>query len=169
MSKSSEIALDAALDEALQRNAGFVSWLLSQTKFAGLQARYHWSRADNPWGTIAVTLTDPLSGESSTSRRESETDVLVVFATNDGFRFALHIENKLASGSFTPEQPEMYPIRAEQWKGLARYENYQDWETVLVAPRAFYERNKEKADMFNRYISHESIAEFIPEFGAPST
>lgn len=169
MSKSSESALDVALDQALRTNPTFVSWLLSQTKFAHLSARYHWSRADNPWGTIAVTVTDPHSGQSSTERRESETDVLAVFATDDGYRFALHIENKLASGAFTPNQPEMYPIRAEKWKGLARYENYQDFETILVAPRAFYERNKEKAGLFHRYISHESIAAFIPEFRASGT
>lgn len=169
MNKNSESMLDIALDEALRTNAAFVAWLLSQTKFAHLQACYHWSRADNPWGTITITVTEPHTGKSSTVRRESETDVLVVFITNDGYRFALHIENKLASGSFTPGQPEMYPIRAEQWKGLARYENYQDFETVLVAPRAFYERNKEKVDLFDRYISHESIAEFIPEFAVPSS
>ena len=169
MNKSSESVLDVALDEALRTNAAFVAWLLNQTKFAHLQARYHWSRADNPWGTITINVTDPHTGKSSIVRRESETDVLVVFITEDGCRFALHIENKLASGSFTSGQPEMYPIRAEQWKGLARYENYQDFETILVAPLAFYERNKEKADLFDRYISHESIAEFIPEFAAFST
>ena len=94
-------------------------------------------------------------------------DVLAVFetTTEPKCRFALHIENKLATGNFTQLQPELYAARAAAWSGKPKYQNYESWETVLVAPRSFYERFRNDASKFNRFIAHEELADFIDEFG----
>jgi hypothetical protein len=96
---------------------------------------------------------------------EGETDVLVVFET-DAQRFALHIENKRLTGRFTPKQPELYRERARAWANQGKYGNYDAWETVLVAPQAFYNRFRIEADKFGCFIAHEEIAKQIPLFGA---
>ena len=91
-----------------------------------------------------------------------------MFETQTHKRIALHIENKLASGSFTPFQPEIYAARAAQWKGNPKYQSYEDWETVLIAPRSFYARYIDDAKKFGRFIAHEDIANYIPVFGGIS-
>ncbi|MFC4526234.1 hypothetical protein ISN76_19590 [Dyella halodurans] len=164
MSRASEKQLDAALDAELKSNPGFADWFVSRTKFAGLGATYLWSRSNHPWGSVAHATVDEATGQTVTSIKESETDVLVVFETPDGMRFALHIENKTAAGSFEPLQPELYAPRARQWMGNPKYRSYTDYETVLVAPKVFYARNEAACGFFDRYVSHEEIGLFIPLF-----
>lgn len=159
-----EKSLDQAIDDTFKSNPDFVKWFLCRTKFAGVQASYFWSRSNNPWGRIKIQIPNEATGEMETIIRESETDVLVVFESDAGRRFAVHIENKLSTGSFTPYQVEMYPIRAEKWQGDSRYRNYQDWDTVLIAPVHFVDRNKADCKKFGQIVTHEELAEFIPEF-----
>lgn len=159
-----EKSLDRAIEDMFKSNPGFVQWFLSRTKFAGVEARYLWSRSNNPWGRIKIQVPNEATGELETILRESETDVLVVFESDPGRRFAVHIENKLSTGSFTPYQVEMYPIRAEKWRGDSRYQNYQDWDTVLIAPVQFVDLNKADCLKFGQIVTHEELAEFIPEF-----
>jgi hypothetical protein len=109
----------------------------------------------------SVPINNSETGELETVIKEGETDVLVVFETQTHKRIALHIENKLASGSFTPFQPEIYAARAAQWKGNPDYQSYEDWETVLIAPRSFYARYIDDAKKFGRFIAHEDIANYI--------
>lgn len=112
-----------------------------------------------------MRVRDNESGGSREESREGETDVLVVFEDSlSGKRFALHIENKTATGAFTPLQPEMYRVRAEAWLGKSNYGSYEDFETMLVAPQAFYDRNAEGSSLFDRFVPHEEIAEFVREF-----
>jgi hypothetical protein len=165
MSAPTEKQLDAALDVALKERPEFAQWFLSKTKFSGRNAKYHWSRSDHPWGTINYTFTNPDTGASETVRKECETDVLAVFHTHDGEAVALHIENKIGSGKFTALQPELYGPRAEQWKSNPKFQSYTDFQTVLVAPNQFRERNQTQAEIFDCFISHEEIAQFIPLFG----
>lgn len=127
-------------------------------------AIYLWSRSNHPWGRVSRTTQDPITGESVTIIKEGETDVLVVFTTTNGQRFALHIENKVSFGKFMPDQPELYAVRAHQWMGNPKYQSYTDFETVLVAPKMFYQRNESACRLFHRYIPHEDIAQFIPLF-----
>ena len=164
MSKVSEKQLDLALDDAFQHNPVFSTWFVDQTKFAGTGATYLWSRSNHPWSRVTHTTLDPITGESVTTIKEGETDVLVVFTAVNGLRFALHIENKVSIGKFMPEQPELYAVRARQWLGNPKYESYTDFETVLVTPKAFYHRNEQACRVFDRYIPHEDIAQFIPLF-----
>jgi hypothetical protein len=113
-------------------------------------------------------LTDSGTGRVETTIKESETDVLVVFETSNGERFALHIENKVESGKFTPHQAQLYSQRARHWIDNPKYGNYRDFETILIAPRTFYERHEAVVnEYFNRFVAHEDIAAFIPLFGGP--
>ena len=164
MSRPTEKQLDAALEESFKSDPDFTRWFLSKTKFSGIPATYFWSRSDHPWGTIDYTITNPETGTEETSRKECETDVLVVFETEQGDRIALHIENKIGTGKFTALQPELYRPRAEQWKNNPKYQNYTDFDTVLVAPKQFQERNEAQAALFGSFIAHEEIAEFISAF-----
>jgi hypothetical protein len=150
-----EEQLDARLHAYLESSQEFLTWFLGRTKFAGRRIRILLLRSDNPWY------------QSKRTRKQPETDILLVLEdldTND--RFALHIENKLANGKFGEDQPELYHERAEDWRGVAKWGSYADYEVVLVAPQCFFERNREKAELFHRFIPHEDIALFVPEFGA---
>jgi len=164
VTKPTEKDLDLALEGAFKGNAAFTEWFLDKTKFQGQLASYLWSRSDNPWGRFEFPELNLKTGTHEIVFKEGETDVLVVFQTLDEKRFALHIENKLASGHFTPSQPELYAARAAFWQGKPQYRSYQEWETVLVAPNAFFQRCKTEATKFHRFVSHEEIAAHIPLF-----
>jgi hypothetical protein len=58
----------------------------------------------------------------------------------------------------------MYPQRAEHWKNDEKRGSYADFDTVLLAPLVFKERNAGQAALFGCFISHEEISAFIPEF-----
>ena len=114
---------------------------------------------------VVLTIHNTLDDESRAVGAECETDILAVYETSDGRRLALHIENKLASVSFTRNQPELYQARKEQWKLRPKLGNYTHAACVLLAPALFFERNRERAALFDAYISHEEIAAHVPEFG----
>ena len=166
MNKRTEKALDKAIEDAFKTSHEFANWFLSKTKFADKAASYLWSRSDNPWGRIPLTIRNPKSDAVEEIIRESETDILVVFQTNDFIRFALHIENKLAGGKFTPLQPELYAERAKLWLQNPKYKEYTDYETVLLAPIHFHEKWIHESKKFGCYISHEDIAKHVPAFQA---
>jgi hypothetical protein len=113
---------------------------------------------------VFLTVQHAAPGTLESQRRECETDILVVYETSDGRRLALHIENKLANGSFTKDQPELYRARKDQWKGRENLGNYSEAMTVLIAPQRFYDRHRPEVDKFDAYISHEAIAEHIDRF-----
>ena len=161
---SSEKALDRALGIALGGSEAFLRWFLSRTSFADEVVERVLVRSDWPWGKVEVRLWNAASQSYETTSREGETDLLIVLQSQRRGRFALHIENKLSSGKFTDLQPELYRARAAAWARNSRYGDYEEWETILVAPISFYERNQYEARKFNRFVSHEEIAMHIPEF-----
>jgi len=156
--------LDRALEAALENDLAFGAWFLRQTRFQAVNARRVWSRSDNPWCRVTLPLANNQTGDIELVAREGETDVLVVFETQDGRRLGVHVENKLATGSFTPFQPEVYAARAQTWKRNPNYGNYDEWETVLLAPLAFYRRYTSEARKFGAFIAHESVAAYLPDF-----
>ena len=164
----SEAVLDEALARALYYEPTIAAWFLAQTQFSSEVASCVFCRCDNPWSSVLLAVPNAVSGEVETLVRECETDILAVFDPCDGRRLALHIENKLARGSFTDHQPELYRARKNQWKGRDKLGAYTDATTVLIAPKEFYERFRDRAAIFDSYISHEDIARYIPEFSAPS-
>ena len=163
--KLTEAQLDIALAEALFDDGKFSQWFLKQTRFAGESARCVFCRADNPWSDVKLEVPNPVSGELESLSKECESDVLAVYQTTDDRRLALHVENKIAGGSFTPHQPELYQQRLQQWKNRSRLGNYSDATSVLVAPQSFYERYSEDAKKFECYISHEVLAFHLSIFG----
>lgn len=164
MPAPTEKELDLVLASELENNAAFLEWFISHTKFFDRGARYSNCRTNHPWGTHPFPITDPVTGATETTMRQSETDVLLVLSTQDGRLLGVHIENKIGVGKFTARQPEMYPHRAAHWLGNAKYGNYSEFDTVLLAPRAFRERNESQAGNFGCFIAHEDVAQFIPMF-----
>lgn len=154
--KPTEKMLDKAFENKIKSSEAFASWFLNKTKFSNRPCSLAFSRSNNPWYT----------GIWKGKKRDSETGVLLVFEDRTAKEhFAIHIENKIGS-RFTEDQPEIYHQRASDWINRPKYKNYQDFEVVLIAPRAYYESNLEKAKIFHHYVSHEEISRFIPEFGA---
>jgi hypothetical protein len=95
-----------------------------------------------------------------------ETDIFLVFEIVDsGKRFALLIGNKKGNGRFKPGQAEAYKPRGASRLNDRSYLNYSDFETVLIAPTSVRLREREKLNLFGRYIAFEDIAAFVPEFG----
>ena len=153
MIRVTEKLLDKAFEAKIKDSQEFRSWLLGKTKFSGRQAKLILSRSDNPWYRCKET------------GKDSETDILLVFedfATRD--RFALHFENKRSNGKFGERQPELYHKRANDWLHMPKWGSYRDFEVIIIAPIFFYRNNSERSAIFHRFISHEAIAEFVPEF-----
>ncbi len=158
--------LDKILDDAFINSASFSKWFLSKTRFSDIDALYKWSRSDNPWGRFTFEITNSKDGTTESVTRDSETDILVVFEDKDQYRFALHIENKLANGHYTDYQPEFYTKRARAWLNNDKFGNYKDFETVLVAPIEFYEKNFQTSQHFDKFISYEEVGILLPEFSS---
>lgn len=159
-----EAQLDAELANALRTRKKFAQWFLEQTKFRSEQALCVLCREDNPWSRVVSERLNPESGEVEVLKKDRETDVLAVYETSDGRRLALHIENKLEDGFFTPHQPESYQERLSQWRMRKKLGMYVDATSVLVAPRAFYERHLTAAQAFESYVPHEDIGQHIDVF-----
>jgi hypothetical protein len=164
MAKVTEKELDKAIEEAFKSDPNFTRWFLSKTKFSSENATYHWSRSDHPWSRVEILAENPKTGVVEKVIKEGETDILVVFQTDAGRKVAIHLENKIAAGKFTLGQPELYVARAESWVGNPKYCSYEDYEIILIAPLAFYERNTIDAKKFGCYVAHEEIAAYIPIF-----
>lgn len=163
--RRSEKELDIALATALKEKPELIAWLLSRTKFAGKNLRFHSCRSNYIWGSHPFTAMNPDTGEQENSTRQSETDVLLLLVDGDDKIFAIHIENKLGAGAFTKLQPEMYEQRARHWIGNPKYDSYQEFDTVLLAPSAFRDRHENQVKHFGCFISHEEMARYAPEFG----
>ena len=108
-----EKELDQALDAALKTDVTFCRWFLSRTKAGADFSQYIWSRSNYPWGKVRLLLPNSQTGALEMVAREGETDVLAVFENSSKRRLGVHIENKLASGSFTQYQPEVCAARAD--------------------------------------------------------
>lgn len=159
-----EKELDIALESAFKADVTFCRWFLSKTKTGNDFSQCVWSRSNHPWGKVRLLLPNSQTGALEMVAREGETDVLAVFENSAKRRLGLHIENKLASGSFTLYQPEVCAARADAWTNNPDYGNYDCWETVLLAPTSFYHRYATEARKFTSFISHEDVAAHIPAF-----
>lgn len=157
--------LDRALEKALREGPNFRAWFVNKTRFKVKNPEPVLLRSDNPWCRANIELPNPQTGELKIVARDGETDVLFVFKAEDGRILALHIENKLASGRFTPFQLQMYKARAEKWVGNQIYGTYDEWDTVLIAPMSFLKSHAAIAQEFGTILSHEEIAVHVPAFG----
>jgi hypothetical protein len=158
-----EVELDHAFAESLDV-VGFLPWLLAGGRFSryaesAVLLREEQSRARKAlhwWKHWWCRLPDGT---------ESETDVFLVFEAADGLRFALHIENKPTDGILKLEQASRYRRRAALKANDPKWLSYIDFETIILAPRSFLEGHEECVAQFDRAMSYESVASFVPLFG----
>ena len=115
----------APFADALVSDSRFLSWVLSQTKFASfadearllhreMQAKRS-AGAESWWRSH---YTEKCRCEGCSGR---ETDLLAIFETTTGLRFALHVEVKQPNDKFDSEkkQAERYSVRAQCWTSKA--------------------------------------------------
>jgi len=124
--------------------------VLNRTKFVGRDAQLDLAE---PWQFRWYRSPD--------TGLDSETDIFLRFESLNSPAFALHIENKTATGSFRKGQPDTYRTRAHDQKKRWRYE---DFSIVLIAPSAFHQRFADECAKFDTFISYEELAEHIPLF-----
>ena len=158
-----EVELDHAFAEAIEQNPDFQRFLILGGRFArhantarllnkeqaAARRAMHW------WKHWWCKLPDG---------SEWETDIFLVFEI-DGQRFAFHIEDKPFDGLLRLEQAAAYRRRAAFKSNDAKWLNYSDFETILLAPSSFLKRYTEAARQFDRLLSYEDIAPYAPLFG----
>lgn len=159
-----EVELDHAFAETLGASEEFQKWILSTSRFARFaegarllmgeqqsarkNARHWWKH----WWSYMP------DGSSS------ETDVFAVFEHGEGNRFALHFENKPPHGILKMAQAAGYRRRAAFWANTARFLNYADFETILLAPASFIAAHKDCASQFDRCLAYEEVRDWVPAF-----
>ena len=147
-----ELVLDRCFYEALSKSADFRQWLLGKTKFVALNVELVVVE-EKKWHQ--TWYKDP------ETKKDSETDIMLIFCDVNSMRYALHIENKPDHRTWEPNQVENYEKRAryrmKKW-------NYIEFQTVLLAPVSFLERHKAEAAQFDVLLSYEEVGDFVPEF-----
>jgi len=131
--------IDLLLAEEFSVNPAFAVWFLNQTKFA---------HADATVVDVHVSKADTLG----------ESDLIVVFESTDGDRFALLIEDKI-DAPLQPDQALRYHQRAAKEVKLGLCAHY---EIVLAAPR-HYIHGYPGLDGFDVKIAHEDIGAALAE------
>lgn len=158
-----EAELDNAFAEMLLLSHNFQHWVLSGGRFGK--------------GAAQMRLLHREQQEARTAARwwkhwwcrlpdgtEGETDILAIFEDANGERVALHIENKPSHGKLTHEQSIHYRRRAAYKAFTSDWLTYSDFECILLAPMRFLERNADQAALFDRTITYENVAIFVPLF-----
>jgi hypothetical protein len=166
--KKSEDVLCRLFAEMVKDSPAFATWVIGHTKFDPFGVRL--LHEEQMWRRPNI---DPKNWWRHWWRKipelsqERETDIFLVFEHAElKHRFALHIENK-KDAKFSPGQAEDYKPRARWMMGMERYLDYADFQTMLIAPEAFKDANRNKSDLFDCYISYEETAAFIPDFKLP--
>jgi hypothetical protein len=155
-----EDQLCAIFADHIRLNSQFRGWVLSQTKFhhlaleAILLSDEQAKRPAKAWWRHWWTTVKE-------NNRQSETDIFLVFE-HASCRFALHIENKFTA-PISENQAADYRIRAEQMK-LNKWVPYVDFETMIIAPKAYLLKNVEQCKKFDRSLSYEEIGEHVEIF-----
>jgi hypothetical protein len=135
--------VDVLLAEEFSVNTAFAEWFRSQTKFETSVAQV----AD-----VYVSKSDNLG----------ESDLIVIYETEGGSRFALLIEDKV-DAPLQPEQVKRYRMRADRG---AQQDLWTDYEVILCAP-AHYIQGAPELDEFDRRISFEEVANFLQIDASP--
>jgi hypothetical protein len=164
--------------EALRADPDFRAWFIGQTRFAGLastarlldaeQMTKRTRRSATWWRSHYAMKPYPYIDECG----ERETDLLAIFETPDGFRFALHVEVKSPEDDFQIDQAQDYGRRAKCWMGPGRAPQrvleHADAATVLCCERRFAVRDPEQARFFESVVAFEDVAAHISPYPDPT-
>ena len=120
-------------------NPAFGSWMQSKTVFAEQRATVI---------DVFVSKSDNLG----------ESDLIALYQSDDGLRFALMIEDKV-DAPLQPDQAARYRLRADREVKAGVYSAY---AVVLSAP-AFYLANCTRCCDFDATVSFEDMAAFVRE------
>lgn len=155
---------------SLVEDAEFRSWVLEQTKFApvakGARLLHHEMRAkrngvSKTWWRSHYTERCRCEGCSG-----QETDVLAVFETRNGDRFALHFEVKQPADKFPPrkDQAGNYALRAACWANNApnAVVPHSDAATVLLCSARKLPDYSPHLLKFGTVITFEDVAAVFP-------
>jgi hypothetical protein len=161
-----EDVLSGFFAEYTKESPQFASWVLNRTKFgafSGSARLMHWEQmALRPrkfwWKDWWCNFPGQI-------RQGGQIDIFMVFELPDKKkRFSLHFENKKANGTFEPGQVVGYELRAKHMANKPEYLDYNDFETLLIAPLAFQNGpHGIGCDQFT-CIPYEDISDFVPQF-----
>ena len=164
LAQPKEEDFDHAFAEVFEAESDFRNWFLAGGRFARFatdaellveeQKQARSDKVNRWWRWWWCTMPDG---------SQRETDLFFVFEAASK-RFAIHIENKPPTGRLSIEQAADYRPRAAYMANDDRWLNYSDFETVLLAPETFIRNNSGPAEQFDRAITYESVAEFVPLF-----
>ena len=126
--------VDCLLAEEFVTNPVFAEAVKGLTKFAAIPAKVmdFWVSKGNNLG---------------------ESDLIVVYLSDENERFALLIEDKV-DAPLQPGQAARYRLRAEQECAQG---DYSDYEVILCAPRYYIENHSDLAE-FDHRVSFEQLA-----------
>lgn len=138
--------IDFLLEEEFCCNPLFLSY------FLGVAQEQFENREGHPAGLFTPQLSSPCQTVRSVTSDKGETDVLVIYASNEAGRIAILIENKIRAG-FQPEQAERYRTRGE----AGRRQHWDHFWTCLIAP----DRYAVGKCGFDTRVSISKMAEFF--------
>jgi hypothetical protein len=153
--------LDAIFASRLVESHEFRSWFLSRTKFARLwplatllHEEQKEARGQGPWWRNWRSEGAPAS------------KMLFVFKVeHTRLRFALHVESLTRHDELVVCEGGTYRTIAQAMMNQEAFLSYMDFETVLLAPQAIIVGDARTLN-FDRRIPFETVAGFVPEFGA---
>jgi hypothetical protein len=164
--------------EGLVNDPAFRSWVLRQTKFADFadearllhrEMKAKRSARTRYWWRSHFTETCRCPGCSG-----RETDLLAIFETATGLRFALHVEVKHPGDEFKDdEQAPAYPVRARCWstngRTPAKVLPHTETTTALLCSELRLEDYAPRPAHFETVITFEDIKKNFPNDSAYST
>lgn len=154
--------LDEVFASMLGASHEFRSWFLSRTKFARLwplarllQAEQQAAQGPEPWWR----------NWRSESTGHISTKMLFIFEVEQTkLRFALHVERAMSADELAASEKGTYRAVAKAMMNQECFQNYMDFETVLLAPQALIVGDARTLN-FDRRVPFETVAGFLPEFG----
>ena len=160
--------------EALVNDAAFKTWVLWQTEFSNFaddarllhqEMKERRSAVSKYWWRSHFTEACRCLGCSG-----KETDLLAIFETGIGFRFALHVEIKHPGDKFKNDgvQATGYPIRAQCWvtKSPANVLPHHQATTVLLFSAKKLADYAAHLPHFKTLITFEDIERHFPNASA---
>jgi len=135
----SERDIDLLLLEEFLASEAFCAWFIEQAL-----------------GGSPIRFTKLLSAQRAVTQTTGESDLEVVFSTQDQQSFYLLVENKIAA-SFQPNQAARYRCRGDNYLQQGKCNQY---ATVLVAPQRYVGDARDRKG-FDAWVSYEAVQEWF--------